>query len=193
MKNAGEVIKIGLILFVITAVAAALLAVVNNVTAPLIEQNKAAKQMTAMKNVISSAETFDKADFVDEAGIVTEAYTAKDSSGSTVGSCIMVSPLGYGGNINMAVGIDNEGKVTGVDIISMSETAGLGANAKKDEFKGQYTGKSSGITVTKKAPDKNEISAISGATITSKAVTSGVNAAINAASEIAEKGGIKNG
>ena len=63
----------------------------------------------------------------------------------------------------------------------MSETAGLGANASKDSFLGQFVGKISGITVTKNAPAENEIKALTGATITSNAVTAAVNAAIEAA------------
>ncbi len=191
MKNAIEIIKIGVILFVITAVSAALLAVLNSVTAPIIAANQEQKQTESMKSVVPSAESFEETEVSGADDIVTGVYEARDSSGGLVGICVMASPVGYGGDIELSVGIDTEGKVTGVDIISMSETAGLGANASKDEFKGQYVGKTAGIAVTKNAPGENEISAISGATITSEAVTSGVNAALEAASTILnEEGGL---
>ena len=87
---------------------------------------------------------------------------------------------GYGGNIQISVGILNDGTVTGVEMLSISETAGLGMNANTPEFKNQFADKKvDGFVVTKTgAASDNEIDAISGATITSKAVTNAVNTAI---------------
>ena len=87
---------------------------------------------------------------------------------------------GYGGDIQVSVGIQSDGTVTGVSFLSLSETAGLGMNATKDEFKGQFAGKQvDAFEVTKSgAASDNEINAISGATITSKAITGGVNAGL---------------
>ena len=94
------------------------------------------------------------------------------------------SAKGYGGDIDLMVGIDTSGKVTGVSILSISETAGLGMNAKNESFINQYMGKSGTIGVSKNGASDTEIQALTGATITSKAVTSAVNTALSLYSQI---------
>ena len=112
----------------------------------------------------------------DEKTKITEAVKVTDGTGNEIGKAYIVSTKGYGGTITVSVGVNNEGTVTGIDIVSMNETAGLGANCTKDEFKSQFAGKTGEITVTKsETAADNEISAISGATITSDAVTKAVN------------------
>ena len=85
------------------------------------------------------------------------------------------------GDISVMTGVDKDGKVTGVNILSHSETAGLGANAVKESFRDQFVGLVKGITVSKDKPGENSIDALTGATVTSRAVTKAVNAAIEAA------------
>lgn len=192
------IVKVGLILFAITAISALILAVVNNVTAPVIAANNAKKQAEAMQKVIPGAAGFSDENLAmkfllssgDSAGKlsnISQIFEAKDSNGNTAGYAVMVNPNGYGGGISMVVGVSEDGTVTGVDIISQSETAGLGARCTEDGFKAQFTGKKANITVAKGGNgDENSIDAISSATITSKAVTSGVNAAIDAVEQLAE-------
>lgn len=184
--DAKEIIKIGAILFAITALAALVLAVMNGVTAPLIEKNQQEKQNAAMQVVLPEADGFSDKNLrtSDMDSTITAIYQSKNKKGYAV----MVSPNGYGGAISMAVGVTPEGEVAGVDIISQTETAGLGANCAKPEFKSQFTGKTAGITVSKSGAKNNEIDAISSATITSKAVTAGVNTAIDAVESIERKG-----
>lgn len=121
------------------------------------------------------------ADISTNAAKINTIYEAKDASGNVVGYDFDVSEMeGYGGEINFIVGIDNEGAITGISILKISETAGLGMKAKEADFRDQYVGKaveSFVVTKTGKTAD-NEIDAISAATITSKAMTKGVNAAI---------------
>ena len=183
-----NIIKTAVILFLITGIAALILAVVNNFTAPIIAENSAKKQAAAMQNVLKDAEFSEEnlAENVDDPEI-SEIYKAQ-KDGSAAGYVVMVNPNGYNGAISMVVGIDAEGKVSGIDIISQSETAGLGANCVKDEFKDQFVGKSGEISVVKNDPKDNEIDAITSATITSKAVTSGVNKALAAAEMLEEAG-----
>ena len=83
----------------------------------------------------------------------------------------------------MVVGVDLAGTVTGVSIVSMAETSGLGDNAKKESFRSQFVGGSGQLAVTK---DGGTIDALTGATVTSRAVTSGVNTAIAAAASARE-------
>lgn len=180
-KDLVDIIKIGVILCAITAIAAGILAFVNGLTAPVIASNNEKKRDEAMAKVLPSTEGYTKLD-AEGNDIVTEIYSAGDA-----GYVVLCEPKGYGGAISMVVGIDAEGKVSGVDITNQSETPGLGANCTKEEFKNQYIGKNSEINVVKSSTKENEIDAISSATITSKAVTSGVNAALKAAAEL--KGG----
>ena len=190
-KDLANIISVGLKLFLITAISACVLAVVNNITAPIIEKNTIEKQEIAMKSVISNAVRFENADMsalalVELQCAVTGIYNAVDSQDNTIGYAVMVSTGGYGGEILLTVGIDNDLKVTGVDVISHSETPGLGENCTKPQFKEQFIGKEIGVEVVKNGAGGNQVDAISSATITSKAVTNGVNTAITAVKLIKE-------
>lgn len=184
----SEVLKVGLTLFIITALAAALLAFVNGKTAPLIEKNSFEKERQALRAVLPEAAEFTPAelDFDDE--LVTGAYAARDWSGNIVGACVITETSGYDVGIQTVTGVDVNLKVTGVEIISMNETPGLGAKASEEGFRSQYKGKSGVIGVSKNGADAENIQAISGATKTSDGVTAGVNSALRAAGKILEGG-----
>lgn len=191
-SKAKSIIKTGLILFAITAVSALLLAVVNGVTAPIIESNSIEKTNASMRSVFKDAKDFVKVERdADTDKTVTEIYLAKDESSATIGACICVSPNGYGGAIDMVVGVGADTRVTGVDIISQSETAGLGAKAVEEEFRNQFIGKGIVNKVVKSNAEAkdDEINAITSATITSKAVTDGVNTAISETERVLAKEG----
>ncbi|MDY2735714.1 RnfABCDGE type electron transport complex subunit G [Intestinibacter sp.] len=180
-----DMIKLGLNLLIISAVAALLLALTNSVTAGTIAQRSEQANAEARKLVLDSAETFEEVKDVNtdnSKGIeVAEVYEAKDASGNTVGYTLKVVPSGYGGDIELMVGIDSaNSQVSGINVVSNSETAGLGAKSTDPEFSDQYKGKPlEELSVLKNGtPGDTEIKAISGATITSTAVTNGVDAAI---------------
>ena len=180
-----DMIKLGLNLLIISAVAALLLALTNSVTAGTIAQRSEQANAEARKLVLDSAETFEEVKDVNtdnSKGIeVAEVYEAKDASGNTVGYTLKVVPSGYGGDIELMVGIDSaNSQVSGIIVVSNSETAGLGARSTEPEFSDQYKGKPlEELSVLKNGtPGDTEIKAISGATITSTAVTNGVDAAI---------------
>ena len=104
-----------------------------------------------------------------------------------------MSSEGYGGDVRVMVGIDKNLAVTKIQILESSETAGLGANASKPKFSGQFIKKQGPFSVVKgDAKKENDISAISSATVTSKAVTSCVNAALEVAGKKQESGTEKN-
>ena len=163
-----------------------ILAVLNDVTAPIIAQNTAKKQEESMRKVLEQAENFEYLTILDFNGAVGEIYRGLNSDGQAIGYAVMTSSNGYGGEISLAVGIDDELKVTGVDVISHSETPGLGANCTNNEFKNQFISKTIGVEVVKTGAKDNQIDAITSATITSKAVTSGVNTAISAVKMVKE-------
>ena len=180
-----DMFKLGLNLLIISAVAALLLALTNSVTASTIAQRNEQAKAEARKLVLESAQDFEEVKDVktdNSKGVeVSEIYEAKDASGNTVGYTLKVLPSGYGGTIELMVGIDSaKGQVSGINVVSNSETAGLGAKSTDPEFSDQYKGKPlEELSVLKNGtPGDTEIKAISGATITSTAVTNGVDAAI---------------
>jgi electron transport complex protein RnfG len=154
-------------------VVAALLAGVNSITKPIIDQLKAEKTQRAITAVLPGGG--ESVDFTDTTGLVAVAYKGEN------GYAFQVTPSGFDNTITMMVGVDFEGKVTGISIISHTETAGLGAVAAAktsagEAFRGQFVDKSGSVTVTK---DGGEIEAITGATITSRAICVGINAALD--------------
>lgn len=171
-------------LFVIGAVCTALLAGTNLLTKDKIAEITAKQENEAKAAVLPSAESFSEEKTVTVDG--TEyVYYEGTSNGETVGAVIPVTTKSYGGDLSLVVGIDyGTGKVTGVKVTTINDTAGLGMKAKNDSFLNQYLNKSGELGVNKNAPADNEIQAITGATITSKAVTGAVNTAFSVYSEI---------
>ena len=173
------ILRLALTLLVITSVVAAALAGVNAVTAPKIAAITAQKTQDAIAAVLpGGGEQLDS--FTDETGLVQAVYA------SDTGYAIEVTPAGFDGQITMMVGISREGKVLGIDIISHTETAGLGAVAAAktsagERFREQFAGADSALAVSK---DGGTIDAITSATITSRAVTAGVNAALACAAKL---------
>ncbi len=171
-----DIIKPGLILFLITCVASICLGFVYDITKEPIEKQRAETKATALKEILSQADEFKE--IKDMAEPITELYEGL-SSGNLVGYIIGVSPKGYADSIDLLVGIDTNGDIIGINIVRMNETPGLGTEANKPKFKEQFAGKSDELIVTKNPPKaENEIEAITGATITSKAITDGVNNAL---------------
>ena len=172
MKNLGYVLKLGLTLLVITALVAAVLAGVNHITAPKIAQLNEQKTQAAVEAVLPGGGELLES-FPDETGIVKEVYASES------GYAVKVTPGGFDKEITMMVGIA-DGKVLGISIISHTETAGLGAvaaasTAAGQAFRDQFVGLSGVLAVTKEG---GQVDALTGATITSKAVITGVNAAL---------------
>lgn len=181
--NIAEVIKVGAILFVITALAAALLAFINAKTAPLAAKNSLLKEQAALRSVMPEADAFEEITDFKGAPEISKVFRAV-KGGETIGACVITETTGYDVGIRTVTGVDGELKVTGVDIIAMNETPGLGAKAAEEGFRSQYIGKSKTVGVSKSAPSETEIQAISGATKTSNGVTQGVNTALEAAETI---------
>lgn len=199
-NNKSTIIKDTVILLIITIVAGFILATVNRMTLEPIayarteEKNKAYRVMFIEAKNFEANETLaekcsSSEEFLKDKGFngtkIDEALIAK-SNNETLGYIInATSPNGYGGNIQISLGLDKDGKIQGFEILSISETVGLGMKAKDDEFKSQFAGKNvKEIKYTKSdATSEEEISAISGATITTSAVTEAVNSALAYAEE----------
>ena len=189
MKN---IIKNTLILTAITLVAGVLLGLVYEITKEPIALAKEAAKTEAYQQVMSDADAVEGLDLIVEAikevedtvessGCTINEVVEAKANGETVGFVVTTTTSeGYGGEIQISVGILTDGTVNGVAILSIGETAGLGMKATEEEFYGQYAGKNvEFFTVTKtEASSDNEIDALSGATITSNAMTKAVNSAV---------------
>ncbi|MBE5859044.1 MAG: FMN-binding protein [Butyrivibrio sp.] len=191
MRDVKTLIKNAMILFVITLVAGVLLGFVYQVTKEPIAYQEQLAQIKANQAVFPDASDFTDVE-IDEnikSQVLSDADYSKidilsvkqavDASGTGIGYVIQVSSGGYGDKIIFTVGITNDASVNGISLISINETPGLGMNAEKvivPQFVNKPAGKFS--VVKNAASSDSEISAISGATITSKAVTYGVNAAV---------------
>lgn len=171
-----NVIKLSGILCAIAVAVSLLLAVTNELTAGTIALRQQEARNAAMQEVLP-AETYTLLNGVQDDYEIYAAFNKTDLIGYTVS----LSESGYGGEIQMMIGVNAGGTVTGLSIIDMTETAGLGDNAKKPEFTGMFRGlKPEEVALTSAG---GKIQAITGATVTSKAVTRGVSRAL----EIVEK------
>ena len=190
MSDKKSIVRDAMRLTVITLVSGLLLGLVYQIT--LKPRNAAAAKATndAYKAVFEDAASFkDYADFdadkatalVKKAGYdnisISACVEADDKSGKSLGYVITVVTKSYGGNATFSMGVTNDGKMNGYKITDISDTPGLGMKSTEPKFMDQFKGISIGkYTVTKGTPGDNEIQAISGATITSRAITNGVDA-----------------
>ncbi len=198
-----NMIKDSLVLFAITLIAGLILGVVYQVTKePIAAQQEKAKQ-EACKEVFADAAGFEEA--AGQAGEentageyntpldaswteqgfsgvdIGETLIAKDAGGNTLGYVItVIDHEGYGGDISFMMGVRNDGTLNGISLLSISETAGLGMRA-EEVLKPQFAQKNVERFeyVKGNAVAENQIDAISGATITTNAVTNGVNAGLH--------------
>ena len=202
MNDVKSMIKNALILFAITLVAGVLLGIVYQVTKDPIAYQDQLAQDRANQSVFATAASFedvdtdqDVADTVaaDHNGVsIQSVKQATGSDGNLAGYVIQVKSKGYGDFIQFTVGITVDGNINGISIISIAETPGLGMNAEK-VVAPQFVDKAKTIFQVVKngqlTDPSNQIEAISGATITSKAVTEGVNAAVEYFENALVKGG----
>ena len=161
-----EVLKPALILCVICLLATAALAGTNMLTADTIAQQKVITEQESRKQVLPDADSFEEAD----------GYAIGKTGSDVAGYVFVTSAKGYGGDVQVMTGINAEGQVTG------------GAYAEKESFRDQFKQAvpENGFTVTKSTAGEGEISAMTGATITTTAVTNAVNEAVAQYHEIKE-------
>lgn len=166
------------ILIGIIAVTVFLLGLVNHFTAERIEGIREEKEYRSMQAVLPAADIFTPVPYTgNTVGALYGAYSGTE----LLGHVASVTVQGFGGEISMTVGVDLDGKVTGVDIVSHSETPDVGSQATGRDFLSRFTGKSGTVTVN---AGGNRIDGVTGATLTSKAVAAGVNAALSAVASL---------
>ena len=166
------VLKICAVLLLITMCVAFLLSFVNAVTKDTIAANEAAKISEALGGIFSEAAEPEASKLEGQFGeVVNGFYTVKDGD-TLIGYYADVSPVGFKGAVNLMVGLDTDGKVLGVKIISHGETIGIGTRIEDEEFLGGFVGKEGALD--------GSVDTISGATYSSRAVIAGVDAALAA-------------
>ena len=193
----AKIVKEALILFAITLVAGILLGAVYEVTkAPIAKQNEIAKQ-NAYKAVMAEAEKFEEIEGADKYTAVDSLVLSDEFSADAVTEVVagmknnkiigfvitVVASDGYGGDIKFSVGVSTEGEYLGTSILSISETAGLGMRAKTDpsfleQFNNKKVEKFNLVKDGTGSSADDKIDAIGGSTVTSKAITNGINAAL---------------
>ena len=194
MKN--KIIKDALALTLITLVAGVALGGVYEITKDPIAKQEAQAKAEAYEQVFTDAAAFEAVEMDDtltktirdqldqegyKAQSIEEVMRAEDQSGETLGYAFtVVTSEGYGGDIRFSMGVQNDGTLNGISILSIGETAGLGMNADTPAFKDQFVGKQVEKLqyTTNGATQDDEITAISGATVTTNAMTNGVNAGL---------------
>ncbi len=203
MAKKGSVVLEVIIVTIITIVAGLLLGIIHDVTAGPIAEQQAITLKNGQQAVFGSASEFELLDIdaekiasvVESAGIsntkIKDVYAAKDASGEVIGYIVdATNNEGYGGDVEILAGItakDGTYSVNGISFLELSETAGMGMKAKDSPFIDEFTDlEAKKITVTGDDPDAVAIDAISGATITSKAVAKDVNAALAVAISLEE-------
>ena len=176
----AKIIRLSLVLLLITAITGIILGAVYTVTLEPIRKVKEREKMEALAATLPGAKEFKTLPVKGDAGIILEINEGS-AAGAVVGYNFTVTPKGYAGPIEMVVGEAKDGRLMDIKILKHAETPGLGAKATEPLFSGQFKNKSvPKIEVSKTPPaSTSEIQAISGATITSRAVAAGVNTALD--------------
>lgn len=174
-----ENFKLGGILLIITMIAGLLLGVANNLTKEaIIENSKVSKE--DLNYILPQASSIQDINNIDIDGNIKEIYEALNGN-NVVGHVIKVTTKGFHGPVDFVIGISNDGKISGVKVLSHSETPGLGAKISEEKFTSRFKDKPANgyLELVKITPNKdNEVEAISGATVSSKASVTAVNEAI---------------
>lgn len=186
-----DIAKTALPLFIICAATGLCLAFVSHVTKGPIEARTKLDIEQKKREVLPSAQAFEEipaAEFGDGSGIVVSASKAKSGS-AVIGYVFIAEPKGYGGKMSVTVGVDAAGSVTGVKLGDNRETPGLGTKAGEPPFITQYAAKrvDEPIELVKKAPTGNQIQAITGATVSSRAINSAVQASAECSKRLIAK------
>jgi H+/Na+-translocating ferredoxin:NAD+ oxidoreductase subunit G len=198
MKN--NVVRLGVILCLISAMAGGVLAFSNNITKDKIDlaEQIASSGPEVAQAVIPGSVSFELSDdkeLVDKIKVANQKFVelriCKDASGNELGYGIrtLSTVPGYGGDVEIFLGVTNDGEIAGMKVVAHAETVGLGAKIAEPKYQSQFIGKGteSEIKVTKSNPKDDEIVALSGATFSSRSITSAVNNAMDIYNQFLKK------
>lgn len=166
-------VKTAVVLALIASMTALMLAVVNGFTSERIKENFRLETNNAISELFADGKTFEKLDTEFKLPI-TEVWSVGGDEGHNLGYCLFVEVKGFKEEIVFVVGADTTGRCIGVKVLTSAETAGLGSLIIESDYLSQYIGKYKDLTLN------NDIDAVTGATISSRALLEGVNAALAA-------------
>lgn len=167
----NSIFKIGINLTIACLLSGAIIAGVYSITEPVSAENRVKMKEEAMKDLVKDAEKFQPISGK------TGWYSAM-KGGKVVAYVVPAESKGYGGAIKMVTAVSPDGKELGYKILSHNETPGLGDGASKPKFADQFVGKTAEQLEVVKVPTDKNIQALTGATITSRAVTKGIKEAV---------------
>lgn len=192
-NNKNDIIKPVAVLLAICIIIPLALSLTNKITKDKIAELDEKNSRETMADLIK-ADSFTEEEFKD--GDTEFTYYSAIKSGETVGFIFKTAEKGYGGDVSVMTAVNIDGTVKSVAILDVSnETPGLGQNAAKESFYSQYQDKKSGISLVKNGADsaKNEVNAVTGATITSTAVNKAVNTALKQFESVKNNEGVTQG
>ena len=167
-----SIFQIAINLTVACFVSGAIIAGTYFITAPVAVEKAAELKTQAMKSLVLDAQKFNPVKNKKE-------WFAAEKDGKIIAYVVPAESKGYGGAIKMLVSVTPQGKIIDFNILDSKETPGLGDNASKDPFKNQFKGKETkDLEVVKDKTKVDNIQAMTGATISSKAVTKGIKEAV---------------
>lgn len=179
MKGVKDILNIAAILFVVCGLAAGSLSFVNLATKDRIAAFAREEKVAAFQRIFPNADSFTERPPAEEGAEVTDWDAV--AGGSVVGSVHLLRPMGYSGTIDVVFGEDSAGVLTGVQVLSHTETPGLGAKITTPTWTDQFKGKTRDQVALRKDEPNGAIDAISAATISSRAVTRAVHDAMSGA------------
>lgn len=169
-------IHFGAVLLIIAAISAGTLAFVNGMTKGVIAQNNINAANNARKEVLPVAEKFDEAQALEKEGLAF--IPGFDGTNQKVGYVVIVTQGGYGGNIVFSLGVDLDGKITGLKVMNHQETPGLGAKITGSEWQALWIGRDKDYQFNK------SVDAFAGATVSPNAVYTGIQRALSVYAEV---------
>lgn len=177
VKPKSDLLRLSVTLFLIAGIMALVISLVNGITAPVIEQRAQQKIDSALKEIIPEADSFSEYSYnrdslmsADGKEIGIDGVWLAKSGEKTIGCCVKVSPKGYGGKIETLVSVGIDGKIIDTQIVSLSETSGIGTKIQSESFLSKVNGRTGSVF--------SSVEVISGATKSSKAYLRGVDAAL---------------
>ncbi len=185
----NDFLHMALLLFLITAIVGCILSVVHYYTDPVVERSAQERLEESLCELFPDAENFEiPIEYPQEILLgtvrvpVKTVYLVKDRASEVSGYCVNVSPQSYSDALDLLVAMDKTGAVTDVEILSISDTPGIGLKVQSNKtFRSSVKGLVDSAKIVKETPSsKEEIQVIAGATVSSSAYINGVNAAIEA-------------
>lgn len=168
-----SIFQIAINLIITCLVSGLIIGLVYYFTAPIAAEKKEISKQESMRSLVSDADNF-------KAVPDKEQWFTAEKDGKIIAYVVPGESKGYGGQIKMLVAVKPDGEVIDYSITTSNETPGLGDNASKEPFRNEFKGKKeTNLTVTKDASDKDDIQAMTGATISSRAVTLAVKNAVH--------------